>query len=357
MFLCAVARPRWDVTKRAWWDGKLGMWPIGDYGAAQRTSRYRPAGTRVWHNENMGFGRFRMMIIDDLLPAIQALWPAGEWGDPNFKITVQQDGAGAHPQSWKDPVIQSTLTELAANGNFTPGKIRFEAQPPNSPDTNICDLGLFNAIQASYYNSCPKNAMEIIEMVQKTWLEYPHEKINRLFVTLQSVYNSIIEEFGGNDYKLTHMNKDRMEREGTLPRELPLTEEAIRIVQQYNNSRNGIDPLTDSDCDSMSDDERDEVLATLRGRANNSDLYGDNDDNEDDGDSIATGHASNWSMNTEQEAIFREVEVELEADLKAMEDDSDSDEEASTNSDYELSPEDLAHYLQVEADMQKEGTL
>jgi hypothetical protein len=362
MFLCAVARPRWDVTKRAWWDGKLGMWPIGDYGKAQRTSKLRAAGTRVWHNENMGFGRFRMMIIDDLIPAIQALWPVGEWTDPNFKITVQQDGAGAHPQSWKDPVIQSTLRELEANGNFTPGKINFEAQPPNSPDTNICDLGLFNAVQASYYNTCPKNAMEIIEMVQKTWLEYPHQKINRLFVTLQSVYNSIIEEFGGNDYKLTHMNKDRLEREGNLPRELSLTEEAIRIVQQYNNSRNGNDPLTDSDVD-FSDDEADENLATLRGRANNNDLYGDNDgsDSDSDGDSVATGNASTWSMDTAQEAIFRKVEADMKAEIKAREDDSDSDdsdEEASANSDYSsLSPEDLAYYKQVEADMQKEGTL
>jgi hypothetical protein len=35
----------------------------------------------------------------------------------------------------------------------------------------------------------------------------------------------------------------------------------------------------------------------------------------------------------------------------------DSDEEASTNSDYSLSPEDLAVYLRTEAEMLKEGTL
>jgi hypothetical protein len=141
-----------------------------------------------------------------------------------------------------------------------------------------------------------------------------------------------------------------------------LTEEAIRIVQQYNDSRNGIDPLTDSDVD-FSDDEADENLATLRGRANNNDLYGDNDgsDSDSDGDSVATGNASTWSMDTAQEAIFRKVEADMKAEIKAREDDSDSDdsdEEASTNSDYSsLSPEDLAYYKQVEADMQKEGTL
>jgi hypothetical protein len=144
MFLCAIARPRWDPTKRCMWDGKIGMWPIGDFGKAQRTSVNRPASARVWHNANVDFSRFRMMIIDDVIqPSLQALWLAGEWNDPNFTIIVQQDGSGSHPKSWCDPVIQSTLRELEDNGNFRPGKISFESQPPNSPDTNICDLGLF----------------------------------------------------------------------------------------------------------------------------------------------------------------------------------------------------------------------
>jgi len=26
MFLCAIARPRWDTHKKQWWDGKIGMW-------------------------------------------------------------------------------------------------------------------------------------------------------------------------------------------------------------------------------------------------------------------------------------------------------------------------------------------
>jgi hypothetical protein len=214
----------------------------------------------------MDFGRFRIMIIDDVIPAIQALWPAGEWNDPNYKIIVQQDGADAHPKSWSDPVIQSTLRELEDNGNFCPGKISFESEPPTSPDTNICDLGLFNAVQSAYYMTCPRNSMEIIECAMRTWDEYPWQKIERIWVTLQqSVYNMIIEHYGCNQFKLPHLNKYRMEREGTLPRELPLSEEAINIVELYNNSRNGIDPLTDSEVE-ISDDEADDILATLTKR-------------------------------------------------------------------------------------------
>ena len=30
MFLCAVARPHFNPCSNSWWDGKLGIWPIGD---------------------------------------------------------------------------------------------------------------------------------------------------------------------------------------------------------------------------------------------------------------------------------------------------------------------------------------
>jgi hypothetical protein len=295
MFLCAIARPRYDYTKNCWWDGKLGMWPIGYYDKAQRSSVNRPAGTRVWKNQNMDFAVFRMMIIDDLIPAIQALWPAGEWNDNSFKIIVQQDGAGSHPKTWNDSVIQATLRELEQNGNFTPGKITFEAQPPNSPDTNICDLGLFNAVQSAYYLTAPKNHIEIINMVTKAYNEYPRSKINRLFVTLMSIYNSIIEHYGDNFFKIPHLNKDKMEREGTLPRELPLTPEAIHILEAYNSG----EPLTDSDVE-IDDDEADEILDTLRGTDTN---------NHSDDDEASTN--SNYSLNSEELAIYAQVEAEM----------------------------------------------
>jgi hypothetical protein len=77
----------------------------------------------------------------------------------------------------------------------------------------------------------------------------------------------------------------------------------------------------------------------------------------DDDNSIASGNASNWSMSTEEEVILRKVEADLEAELKARGDHSDSDEEASTNSDYSLSPKKLAVYERTEAEMLEAGTL
>ena len=38
MFLCATARPRFDHGRNAWFDGKLGIWPIVEYSRpAQRS--------------------------------------------------------------------------------------------------------------------------------------------------------------------------------------------------------------------------------------------------------------------------------------------------------------------------------
>jgi hypothetical protein len=54
-------------------------------------------------------------------------------------------------------------------------------------------------------------------MVHETYWEYPYLKINRMFVTLQTVFDEVIKANGGNEYKLPHMNKERLEREGRLP--------------------------------------------------------------------------------------------------------------------------------------------
>ena len=51
MFLCAVARPHFNPCSNSWWDGKLGIWPIGDWELAKWKSKNRPEGTLVWKNK------------------------------------------------------------------------------------------------------------------------------------------------------------------------------------------------------------------------------------------------------------------------------------------------------------------
>ena len=39
MFLCGIARPRFNPSANSWWDGKLGIRPIGDWEPAKRASK------------------------------------------------------------------------------------------------------------------------------------------------------------------------------------------------------------------------------------------------------------------------------------------------------------------------------
>ena len=52
MFLCAQARPR-ELADGSHWDGKIGIWPIGDWEPAKKSSKNRPAGTLEWKNHSV----------------------------------------------------------------------------------------------------------------------------------------------------------------------------------------------------------------------------------------------------------------------------------------------------------------
>ena len=75
MFLCAVARPHFNPSAKSWWDGKLVIWPIGDWEPAKRASKYRPRGTLVWKNKPVTKEVYCELLISKLLPAIVEKWP------------------------------------------------------------------------------------------------------------------------------------------------------------------------------------------------------------------------------------------------------------------------------------------
>ena len=70
MFLCAVARPRFNTSVNSWWDEKLGIWPIGDWEPAQWGSKNIPKETLVWKNKMVTKDVYRDLLINKLIPAI-----------------------------------------------------------------------------------------------------------------------------------------------------------------------------------------------------------------------------------------------------------------------------------------------
>ncbi|KAM0837945.1 hypothetical protein ACQ4PT_061314 [Festuca glaucescens] len=84
-----------------------------------------------------------------------------------------------------------------------------------------------------------------LRSVEKTWKKAMDQEArnevadfsNNLYVTLQSVLVQIMKNQGGNTYKLIHMGKDKLIKEGNLPDTLEvyseLYEETLKLIEEY----------------------------------------------------------------------------------------------------------------------------
>lgn len=119
-------------------------------------------------------------------------------------------------------------------------------QPPNSPDTNINDLGFFNAIQSLQHRRVCRTVDDLVKAVQDAFHDLPPMTINKVFLTLQGCLTEIMKVKGHNNYKIPHMCKDRLIREGTLPVSLTipmdLAKESIQFLVENGHIR-GIEQL------------------------------------------------------------------------------------------------------------------
>jgi len=204
MFLVAQARPRFDAQGNEIFDGKIGVFPFVTKEPAKRTSANRVAGTmETKAMSSVNRDVIRSFFIEKVLPAIKEKWPREDLGSTIF---IQQDNARTHI-SLDDPEF---LREATKDGF----DIRLMSQPPNSPDLNVLDLGFFSAIQSLQHKESPKSVDELVSAVVKSFENFSSVKSNHIFVTLQLCMIKIMIANGSNKYKIPHMNKKRLEREG-----------------------------------------------------------------------------------------------------------------------------------------------
>ena len=86
----------------------------------------------------------------------------------------------------------------------------------------------------------PKNEEELIQAVSVAYDNYPQNKINHAWLTLQCCFNQIILHNGDNDYKIEHISKEKLECTGQLPDVLDVVEEVAQIfnVNDTDNETN-----------------------------------------------------------------------------------------------------------------------
>ncbi len=243
IFLAATAKPRRDPSRKTYWDGKIGIWPFARQEPAKRSSVNRPAGTMEWKTYGVNRDEYMKMMIEKVLPAIKEKWPRGSL---DKKKRIQQDNAPLH----FPPLDPEWIAAVKASGL----DVEMYNQPPNSPDTNVNDLAFFVSLQSLQHKiGAGNNKATLIKSVYYAFEQYPWQKLRDAFLTLQCCLNEIIETHGDNNYKIPHMNKAKLEREGLLPSTIRVTEaaEQFSIEEQQLESADEsvgetVDPMNET---------------------------------------------------------------------------------------------------------------
>lgn len=210
MFLVALARPRFDDEGKEIFSGKIGVFPLVTKQPALRRSRNRDAGTlETKPITSVTKEVIRAFLLEKVIPVIKNVWPVEELGQIIF---IQQDNARTH--------IRPDDEQFNLVASQTRFDIKLMCQPPNSPDLNVLDLGFFRSIQSLQDKECTTNVDELIKVVEKSFEEYPTSKINQVFLSLQLCMKEIMRVEGSNRYKIQHINKNGLERNGNLPKQI-----------------------------------------------------------------------------------------------------------------------------------------
>ena len=108
-------------------------------------------------------------------------------------------------------------------------------QPARSPDLNHLDLSFFRALQSEQWKrEAAKDVNGLIEQVEESFEAFEPTKIEKGFVTIQTVCDEILKCHGDNTYNLPHMGKDGIIREeGRLPQQVAASEEAKQVARYF----------------------------------------------------------------------------------------------------------------------------
>lgn len=218
MFLTAVARPRWDYGQNQWFDGNLGIWPIIKHVPSKRTSRNRPKGTMEIKNLSCKRPVYTKFICEKVLTAIRRKFQVV---DRNKVIFLQQDNASAHiGVIQEDPIFRAARARNGLN-------IEIKLQVAQSPDTNVLDLGYFQAIEAIQQKKRSRTVEELIDNVQESFKALHRKTLEKVFLSHQAVCAQIILHDGSNEYRMPHVHKETLRENGLLPLSIPLTNVVI----------------------------------------------------------------------------------------------------------------------------------
>ncbi|XP_057811551.1 uncharacterized protein LOC131025782 [Salvia miltiorrhiza] len=216
MFMSAVCRPIIDENGVVIFDGKIGIFPFIEEVPAKRNSKNRSAGTlETKPLQSITRVVTKECFINQIVSAIMVKWPEGA----SKLIFIQQDNAKPHISD-SDPEFR----HAASQNGFD---IRIVHQPPNSPDTNVNDLGWFRAIQSIQEENVCTTVDQLVNAVCNSFIELSPVALNKVFLSLQGCMIETMRMNGHNAYKVPHMSKDALIRQNVLPITLEVDKELV----------------------------------------------------------------------------------------------------------------------------------
>ncbi|CAM9106729.1 unnamed protein product [Discosporangium mesarthrocarpum] len=132
IFLVVVARPQ-QLSNGAWFDGKIGIWPVMETVNAKRSGKNHGADDMETKPVTMVGEQYKQMVIKEVTPAIKARIP----GASTRTIWVRSDCAKPHARHGVIAAIEAAAGEKNHIGN----------PATHSSDLNVLDLGFFHSIQ------------------------------------------------------------------------------------------------------------------------------------------------------------------------------------------------------------------
>jgi hypothetical protein len=101
---------------------------------------------------------------------------------------------------------------------------------------NCFDLGFFASLQSITDRTTSRNMDELVQNVCMEYENYNPVILNRVFLTLQACMIEVMKDSAGNRYKISHMNKERLEALGMLPEALSCDSQLVqRAFELLNN--------------------------------------------------------------------------------------------------------------------------
>ncbi|XP_074316429.1 uncharacterized protein LOC141652731 [Silene latifolia] len=177
---------------------------------AQRNSKNRATGTLVTKPiESVIEQVIKNMLIGKVLPEIKRKWP----DNASKTIYIQQDSARPHINN-----CDADFREAASSGG--------------------CNIQAIQSLQTL------TNSYKLDELVEAVTLAFENlevVKLNYVFITMQGCMLEALKRRGHNDYKIPHMHKTKLAKQGLLPQYLEADADLVKDSIRYINNVDSVE--------------------------------------------------------------------------------------------------------------------